>query len=280
MTELVWIHRANANELGISQTPEGTGRGAFFLVPVDARPIFFPERSFTDPETNISESISLNFIDEDIKHIVTYSKPPSKSEHRLSLSGFTNYIGTGKTISPGKIICFYRKNNEICFSCVDDDSIYGRLLVDFPVRGKQTNLVTNVAFDNNFTFNSKIQLPKPFIILAGISGTGKTRFVRQQAERIGLDNYCLVSVRPDWHEPSDLLGYISHLGSQPKYITTDVLCFIVQAWKHIVDSGFDLKAGKVTEEKLNKIRPYWLCLDEFCRLSFHTRNSSMEWRSI
>ena len=262
MTELVWIHRANANELGISQTPEGTGRGAFFLVPVDARPIFFPERSFTDPETNISESISLNFIDEDIKHIVTYSKPPSKSEHRLSLSGFTNYIGTGKTISPGKIICFYRKNNEICFSCVDDDSIYGRLLVDFPVRGKQTNLVTNVAFDNNFTFNSKIQLPKPFIILAGISGTGKTRFVRQQAERIGLDNYCLVSVRPDWHEPSDLLGYISHLGSQPKYITTDVLCFIVQAWKHIVDSGFDLKAGKVTEEKLNKIRPYWLCLDE------------------
>lgn len=41
MTELVWIHRANANELGISQTPEGTGRGAFFLVPVDARPIFF-----------------------------------------------------------------------------------------------------------------------------------------------------------------------------------------------------------------------------------------------
>lgn len=103
---------------------------------------------------------------------------------------------------------------------------------------------------------------KPFLILAGISGTGKTRFVRQQAERTGLDNYCLVSVRPDWHEPSDLLGYISHLGSQPKYITTDVLRFIVQAWKHIADSGFDLKTGKVTEEQLNEIQPYWLCLDE------------------
>ena len=103
---------------------------------------------------------------------------------------------------------------------------------------------------------------KPFLILAGISGTGKTRFVRQQAERTGLDNYCLVSVRPDWHEPSDLLGYISHLGSQPKYITTDVLRFIVQAWKHISDSGFDLKTGKVTEEQLNEIQPYWLCLDE------------------
>ena len=110
--------------------------------------------------------------------------------------------------------------------------------------------------------SEKNALFKPFLILAGISGTGKTRFVRQQADRTGLDNYCLVSVRPDWHEPSDLLGYISHLGSQPKYITTDVLRFIVQAWKHISDSGFDLKTGKVTEEQLNEIQPYWLCLDE------------------
>lgn len=123
--------------------------------------------------------------------------------------------------------------------------------------------------DFNDTSNSKvdrqmniIRLSKPFLILAGISGTGKTRFVRQQAERTGLDNYCLVSVRPDWHEPSDLLGYISHLGSKPKYITTDVLRFIVQAWKHIADNGFDLKTGKVTEEQLNEIQPYWLCLDE------------------
>ena len=123
--------------------------------------------------------------------------------------------------------------------------------------------------DFNDTSDSKvdrqmniIRLPKPFLILAGISGTGKTHFVRQQAERIGLDNCCLVSVRPDWHEPSDLLGYTSHLGDKHEYITTEVLRFIVQAWKHIADSGFDLKTGKVTEEQLNEIQPYWLCLDE------------------
>ena len=116
---------------------------------------------------------------------------------------------------------------------------------------------------NSQVFESeKNALFKPFLILAGISGTGKTRFVRQQAARTGLDNYCLVSVRPDWHEPSDLLGYISHLGSKPKYITTDVLRFIVQAWKHIVESGFNLVAGKVTAEQLTRIQPYWLCLDE------------------
>lgn len=123
-------------------------------------------------------------------------------------------------------------------------------------------LLVSDKYNGQVLESEKNALSKPFLILAGISGTGKTRFVRQQAARTGLDNYCLVSVRPDWHEPSDLLGYISHLGSKPKYITTDVLRFIVQAWKHIADSGFDLKTGKVTEEQLNEIQPYWLCLDE------------------
>ena len=37
---------------------------------------------------------------------------------------------------------------------------------------------------------------KPFVILAGISGTGKTRLVRLFAEAIGAE-YRLVPVRPD-----------------------------------------------------------------------------------
>jgi len=51
-------------------------------------------------------------------------------------------------------------------------------------------------------------LPKPFILLSGISGTGNTGFVKQQAQNFRQDgsNYQLVPVRPDWHEPSDLLG--------------------------------------------------------------------------
>ena len=95
-------------------------------------------------------------------------------------------------------------------------------------------------------------LPKSFILLAGISGTGKTRFVREQARytKPDLSNYCLVSVRPDWHEPSDLLGYISRLGNNgARYITTDFLRFIVTAWKNLADNQDDET-------------PYWLCLDE------------------
>ena len=103
-------------------------------------------------------------------------------------------------------------------------------------------------------------IPKPFILLSGISGTGKTRFVKQQAQYFREDgaNYCLVPVRPDWHEPSDLLGYISRLGNNgAEYIVTDFLRFIVSAWKEITKS---IEGSDITY-KDNSV-PYWLCLDE------------------
>ncbi|AUI84670.1 restriction endonuclease [Alteromonas macleodii] len=118
---------------------------------------------------------------------------------------------------------------------------------------------------------------KPFLLLAGISGTGKTRFVREQAKTSGqlAETYCLTSVRPDWHEPSDLLGYISRLAKDGKaeYITTDVLQFIARAWRAIADSNIIIEvqeseglgkrlvvAGE--RDELDKVLPYWLCLDE------------------
>ncbi|WP_018293891.1 McrB family protein [Mariprofundus ferrooxydans] len=108
------------------------------------------------------------------------------------------------------------------------------------------------------------RLSKPFLLLAGISGTGKTRFVREQAQRFdGIDNYCLVSVRPDWHEPSDLLGYISRMGGSAEYVCTDVLRFMVSAWKHLI-TGIGNKSGTLVWDGrlLKDVAPFWLCLDE------------------
>lgn len=119
--------------------------------------------------------------------------------------------------------------------------------------------------------SSCIPLPKPFLLLAGISGTGKSRFVRQQAANTGgasLDNYCLVSVRPDWHEPSDLLGYTTRLSGTADYVATDTLRFIVAAWKALVDQGVTVEsvdgrpAAIGRRPVLDAAAPYWLCLDE------------------
>lgn len=55
------------------------------------------------------------------------------------------------------------------------------------------------------TFVTALQT-KPFLILAGISGTGKTKLPQLVAEATGAE-IVIVPVRPDWTDSSDLLGY-------------------------------------------------------------------------
>lgn len=108
-------------------------------------------------------------------------------------------------------------------------------------------------------------LPKPFLLLAGISGTGKSRFIRQQAERHPSAQQQIIPVRPDWHEPSDLLGYVSRLSATgEEYIVTDALRFMLQAWQAVFDGGAVLDEGSVNGERdcLKSIPPFWLGLDE------------------
>lgn len=94
---------------------------------------------------------------------------------------------------------------------------------------------------------------KPFMLLAGISGTGKSRIVREMAkacwasheEDYGKNcprNFSMVQVKPNWHDSSDLIGYVSRINGE-KYVVGPFLRFIAKAIK-------DPK------------RPYFLCLDE------------------
>lgn len=98
-------------------------------------------------------------------------------------------------------------------------------------------------------------LPKPFLLLAGISGTGKSRFVRKQAEA-NSEPFELVAVRPDWHEPSDLLGYVSRINGE-KYVVTPFLKFLVLAWE---DAFASFENGVLQLKP--EIKTFWLCLDE------------------
>ena len=80
---------------------------------------------------------------------------------------------------------------------------------------------------------------KPFVILAGTSGTGKTKLVKLFAEAIGAA-FELVSVRPDWSDGSDLFGHTDLNGN---FIPGPVC------------SAFDTA---INEPK----RPVFMCLDE------------------
>lgn len=85
---------------------------------------------------------------------------------------------------------------------------------------------------------------KPFVILAGISGTGKTRLVRLFAEAMGATvangRYKMVPVRPDWSDSSDLFGHVDLNG---KFVPGAMIDFIKQA---------------ENDDEM----PYFLCLDE------------------
>jgi hypothetical protein len=58
---------------------------------------------------------------------------------------------------------------------------------------------------------------KPFVILSGISGTGKTMIIKWFAESVGATEengqFTLIPVRPDWNDGSDLIGYVDIAGN-------------------------------------------------------------------
>lgn len=94
---------------------------------------------------------------------------------------------------------------------------------------------------------------KPFLLLAGISGTGKSRIVRELAfkscpkylqdkEGTTPGNYCMIEVKPNWHDSTELLGYYSRLG-QAGYQFKKFVMFLVKA-------------------KMFPKVPFFVCLDE------------------
>lgn len=103
---------------------------------------------------------------------------------------------------------------------------------------------------------------KPFLLLAGISGTGKSRLVKELAFMTCLEktidaetkepyeaqtdkttpfNYCLIEVKPNWHDSSELLGYYNALDN--KYELTPFIRFVYRAIRY-------------------SDMPFFVCLDE------------------
>ena len=93
---------------------------------------------------------------------------------------------------------------------------------------------------------------KPFMLLAGISGTGKSRIVREMAfktcpkylqDKDGTTpgNYCMIEVKPNWHDSMELIGYYSNLSQS--YQFKKFVKFLVKA-------------------QMNPEVPFFVCLDE------------------
>ena len=124
---------------------------------------------------------------------------------------------------------------------------------NFDSSKKPTDIVVEKA-DSSFRPYLTALKSKPFLLLAGISGTGKSRIVRELA-RACWDadsdeyqaqkprNFEMVQVKPNWHDSYELFGYVSRVSGEDKFIPGDFLKFVARAW---------------AEPEI----PYFLCLDE------------------
>lgn len=143
--------------------------------------------------------------------------------------------------NPNQIFNFMDRNNRKEF------------FDNFSQQSKRTYSQTTTTDNSSYLPYLTALRTKPFMLLAGISGTGKSRIVREMAkacwtpeeDEYGKNcprNFCMVQVKPNWHDSSDLIGYVSRINGE-KYVVGPFLRFIAKAIK-------DPK------------RPYFLCLDE------------------
>ena len=183
------------------------------------------------------------------------------------------FLGRGKA-HYDNIVILVESNGMIEASgiiCQKRTAITEKLIQELRI----TNIQEISALKNATTFSSMSQSnqqyltalrTKPFMLLAGISGTGKSRIVRKLAQASvteelqrkydpksienGFDrwqlhkpaNFELVQVKPNWHNSLEVVGYKSNIGG-PHYEFTPFVEFVAKAWKHQ-----DL--------------PFFLCLDE------------------
>lgn len=162
-----------------------------------------------------------------INEIIDYNRiwiPSDSNDFELSTKEYISYMDTADT--PYNVIVF-NKNTQITIS--DNKTL------------------------NYRTYITAIK-SKPFLLLAGISGTGKSRIVRELARACWEEdseeykaqkpkNFAMIQVKPNWHDSSELIGYVSRVSGEPVYVAGDFLKFIAKAWENL-----DV--------------PHFLCLDE------------------
>ena len=125
-----------------------------------------------------------------------------------------------------------------------------------PLKSNTSSPLTDAVLleSEEYSYISAIKT-KPFLILGGFSGTGKSQKVKELAfatcpcdgvlniSETSPGNYLLVSVKPNWHDATDITGFRSSVNRN--YYVTDFMRFLV-------------KAKQYEEQHV----PFFVCLDE------------------
>lgn len=140
-----------------------------------------------------------------------------------------------------------RNNKRMFFDSFDEPNLNDKGQAPIEPTSETTELDSR-----DYAYMAAIKT-KPFLILGGFSGTGKSLLVKSLAfatcpcdgvlniSETSPGNYLLVSVKPNWHDATDVTGFRSSVNRN--YYVTDFMRFLVKA-------------------KLHPNVPFFVCLDE------------------
>ncbi len=160
-----------------------------------------------------------------INELVSYPYfwiPTNENDFELSNKEYISYMNIADT--PYNIVKFPKKNNVV--------------KKDVEIQPRDDNSYFDTQ---DYAYMSAIKT-KPFLILGGFSGTGKSLLVKTLAfatcpcdgelntSETSPGNYLLVSVKPNWHDATDIVGFRSSVNRN--YYVTDFMRFLVKAKHH------------------------------------------------
>ena len=173
-----------------------------------------------------------------ISELVSYPyfwTPTNENDFELSNKEYISYMNIAET--PYNVVKFPKKNN------------IGEKEISNPVPPTSDSIELDTR---DYAYMAAIKT-KPFLIIGGFSGTGKSLMVKSLAfgccpcdgelntSKTSPGNYLLVSVKPNWHDATDITGFRSSVNRN--YYVTDFMRFLVKA-------------------KLHPEVPFFVCLDE------------------
>ena len=159
----------------------------------------------------------------------------------------------GERLSEGDLLIFEKLGRSYCVRKISTaHEKYDAIIEFFDEAEKHLLLSSSMAMPpkekdeiqpNLLPYLTAIRT-KPFLLLAGISGTGKSRIVRKLAQatndidfkaeydgeerwkRNNPTNFCLIQVKPNWHNSMDVVGFKSNIGGAHYEFTQTTLLFL------------------------------------------------------
>jgi len=104
---------------------------------------------------------------------------------------------------------------------LDERTALRRFAAHLRARGLQFPERVQLAFHTSL----KAAHINPLVVLAGVSGTGKSALPMAYAEALGI-NFLSLAVQPGWSSPQDLLGFYNYL--ERKYKATELARALAQ----------------------------------------------------